>query len=165
MYCLTSNQTENHYFIGKDFDSKYLGYTSWTNNGDGNRLYRVFLATTRKSLNARAYSLADAKKLLAWATYQQPKFLTNRQIMEEAERIELKISEICREMIAQGRGYETHSETVKLTDSLSVRYTNLSERANELRHEAEHWRGVSFIRHLPERGKARMKFSAIAENI
>lgn len=165
MYCLTSNSSERHYFMSKDFDSKYLGYLSWTNNGDGNRLYRIFLANERKSLNACAYSLADAKKLLAWATYQQPQFLTNRQIMEEADRIEFKISEICQKMIAQGRGYETHSETVKLTDSLSVSYTNLTERKHWLQYEAEHWRGVSFIRHLPNKGKARQKFSETAEII
>jgi hypothetical protein len=163
MYCLTSNSSEKHYFMGKEFGSKYLGYISWTNNGDGNRLYRVFSANDKKSLNARAYSLSDAKKLLAWATYQQPQFLTNRQIMEEAERIEFKISEICQKMIAQGRGYEKHSETVKLADSLSVSYTNLTERNHCLQHEAEHWRGVSFIRHLPEKGKARQKFSQTAE--
>ncbi len=83
--------------------------------------------------------------------------------MEEADRIEFKISEICQKMIAQGRGYEKPSETLTLTDSLSVSYTNLSERANELRYEAQHWRGVSFIRHLPDKGKARQKFSETAE--
>lgn len=80
---------------------------------------------------------------------RDPAKTTNGDINKERDRLSKVSSQITSDFIQQGRGHETPSETVKKSDPLSQRYIAVSNRHQELRHEAEKRYGPGLIGHLP----------------
>ena len=61
--------------------------------------------------------------------------LTAGEINAELDRVDKKLSKLCDEFIADGRGHEKPSETFLKDDALSLRYKSLSAQRYELRVE------------------------------
>ncbi len=79
-------------------------------------------------------------------TREQIKAASAARINTRLDRLDAARADLCKALIAEGRGSETASETCRKTDALSLRWVAVTNEAGDLRFEVERRAGPAMTR-------------------